>query len=141
MPIWVGSAWTELVFLSLRSNEFFGSIPSNLCHLVRLQVLNIFSNKVSGGIPKCLHNLTAMIQLGYQPYSSFTTFSIESAIVTSKRKEAEYTTTLELVKLIDLSSNNLVGDVPAEITSLVKLVGLNLLRNNLSGFLPQILNN
>ncbi|CAA2987595.1 receptor like 42-like [Olea europaea subsp. europaea] len=50
-------------------------------------------------------------------------------------KEAEYINTLELVKLIDLSSNNLVGDVPMEITNLVMLVGLNFSRNNLFGFL------
>ncbi|XP_022866303.1 receptor like protein 42-like [Olea europaea var. sylvestris] len=60
----------------------------------------------------------------------------ESAFVTWKGKEAEYINTLELVKLNDLSSNNLVGDVPMEITSLVMLVGLNFSRNNLSGFLP-----
>ncbi|XP_022854955.1 receptor like protein 42-like [Olea europaea var. sylvestris] len=60
----------------------------------------------------------------------------ESAFVTWKGKEAKYINTLNLVKLIDLSSNNLVGDVPAKITSLVMLVGLNISRNNLSGFLP-----
>ncbi|CAI9774037.1 unnamed protein product [Fraxinus pennsylvanica] len=59
-----------------------------------------------------------------------------ASFVTWKGKEAEYINTLNLVKLIDLSSNNLVGDVPAEITNLVMLVGLNLSRNNLSGFLP-----
>ncbi|XP_022891710.1 LRR receptor-like serine/threonine-protein kinase FLS2 [Olea europaea var. sylvestris] len=139
IPIWVGDTWTYLVFLSLRSNEFFGSIPSNLCRLADLQVLDLSLNKISGGIPKCLNNLTAMIQVDsefdrafFLPYEG----GFESAFVTWKGKEAEYINTLKLVKLIDLSSNNLVGDVPVEITSLVTLVGLNLSRNNLSGFLP-----
>ncbi|CAI9774036.1 unnamed protein product [Fraxinus pennsylvanica] len=110
-----------------------------MCHLAHLQVLDFSSNKISGGIPKCLNNFTAMIQVDsefdgafrLQYYGGF-----ESAFVTWKGKEAEYINTLNLVKLVDLSNNNLVSDVPAEITSLVMLVGLNLSRNNLSGFLP-----
>ncbi|KAL2555866.1 disease resistance family protein/LRR family protein [Forsythia ovata] len=140
IPTWVGDTFTRLVVLSLRSNEFFGSIPSNLCHLAHLQVLDFSLNKISGAIPKCLNNLTAMIQeVDYEPYGSLFTsvFQVfESANVIWKRNEYEYLNTLQLVKLIDLSSNNLVGDVPAEITSLVMLVGLNLSRNNLSGILP-----
>ncbi|KAL2456738.1 disease resistance family protein/LRR family protein [Abeliophyllum distichum] len=140
IPTWVGDTFTRLVVLSLRSNEFFGSIPSNLCHLAHLQVLDFSLNKISGAIPKCLNNLTAMIQeVDYEPYGTLFTsvFQVfESANVMWKRNEYEYLNTLQLVKLIDLSSNNLVGDVPAEITSLVMLVGLNLSRNNLSGILP-----
>ncbi|CAA2962228.1 receptor like 42-like [Olea europaea subsp. europaea] len=60
----------------------------------------------------------------------------ETAFVTWKGKEAEYINTLKLLKLIDLSCNNLVGNIPTEITSLIMLVGLNLSRNNLSGSLP-----
>ncbi|CAI9777301.1 unnamed protein product [Fraxinus pennsylvanica] len=121
------------------SNEFFGSIPSNLCHLAHLQVLDFSLNKISGGIPKCLNNLTAMIQVGSAFDRSFLlqySEGFESAFLTWKGKEAEYINTLNLVKLIDLSCNNLEGVVPDEITSLVMLVGLNLSRNNLSGFLP-----
>ncbi|CAA3029408.1 receptor 12 isoform X1 [Olea europaea subsp. europaea] len=139
IPTWVGDTWTHLVFLSLRSNEFFGSIPSHLCRLANLQVLDLSLNKISGGIPKCLNNLTAMIQVDSEFDSAFILFNrggFESAFVTWKGKEAEYINTLNLVKLIDLSSNNLLGDIPTEITSLVTLVGLNLSRNNLSGFLP-----
>ncbi|CAI9757117.1 unnamed protein product [Fraxinus pennsylvanica] len=110
-----------------------------MCHLAHLQVLDFSSNKISGGIPKCLNNFTAIIQVDsefdgafrLQYYGGF-----ESAFVTWKGKEGKYINTLNLVKLIDLSNNNLVGDVHAEITSLVMLVGLNLSRNNLSGFLP-----
>ncbi|CAA2963330.1 LRR receptor-like serine threonine- kinase GSO1 [Olea europaea subsp. europaea] len=139
IPTWVGDTWTYLVFLSLRSNEFFGSIPSHLCRLANLQVLDLSLNKISGGIPKCLNNLTDIIQVDSEFDNTFILQyrgGFESAFVTWKGKEAEYINTLNLVKLIDLSSNNLVGDVPTEITSLVTLVGLNLSRNNLSGFLP-----
>ncbi|KAL2555855.1 disease resistance family protein/LRR family protein [Forsythia ovata] len=141
IPSWVGGTFTRLVFLSLRSNEFFGSIPSNLCHLSHLQVLDFSLNKISGAIPKCLNNLTAMVQeVDYESRGFFfltnITRNYECANVMWKRNEHEYINTLQLVKLIDLSSNNLVGDIPTEITSLVTLVGLNLSRNNLSGILP-----
>ncbi|KAL2456739.1 disease resistance family protein/LRR family protein [Abeliophyllum distichum] len=142
---WVGDSFINLVFLSLRSNEFFGSIPSNLCYLTHLQVLDLSLNNISGAIPKCLNNLIAMVQeVDYGMYhipnlsggSESARGGSESANVMWKRKEREYINTLPLVKLVDLSSNNLVGNIPAEITSLVMLVGLNLSRNNLSGILP-----
>ncbi|KAL2555930.1 disease resistance family protein/LRR family protein [Forsythia ovata] len=141
IPTWLGDTFSSLVFLSLRSNEFFGSIPSNLCHLAHLQVLDISLNKISGAIPKCLNNLTSMIQeVDYESIESYfiTKYmgGFETANVMWKRNEQEYKNTLQQVKLIDLSSNNLVGDIPAEITSLVTLVALNLSRNNLSGILP-----
>ncbi|XP_022861034.1 putative leucine-rich repeat receptor-like serine/threonine-protein kinase At2g24130 [Olea europaea var. sylvestris] len=139
IPTWVGDTWTSLVFLSLRYNEFFGSIPSHLCRLADLQVSDLSLNKISGGMPKCVNNLTAMIQVDSEFDSAFLLHYIrrfESAFVTWKGKDAEYINSLNLVMLIDLLSNNLVGDVPAEISSLVMLVGSNLSRNNLSGFLP-----
>ncbi|KAL2555884.1 disease resistance family protein/LRR family protein [Forsythia ovata] len=138
IPTWMGDTFIDLVFLSLRSNEFFGSIPSNLCYLSHLQVLDLSLNKISGAIPKCLNNLTAMVQEVDNgiDYITLRPGDFESATVMWKRKEHKYINTLQLVKLIDLSRNNLVGDIPTEITSLVMLVGLNLSRNNLSGILP-----
>ncbi|KAL2555882.1 protein of unknown function-containing protein [Forsythia ovata] len=97
-----------------------------------------FSKPISGAIPKCLNNFTAMVQevdIGID-YITMGPGDFESATVMWKRKEYEYINTLRLVKLVDLSSNNLVGDIPAEITNLVMLVGLNLSSNNLSGILP-----
>ncbi|CAA2969828.1 receptor EIX2 [Olea europaea subsp. europaea] len=139
IPEWLGDSLPELVFLSLQSNQFSGNIPSNLCHLSHIQVLDISLNKISGAIPKCLNNLTAMIQeVESDSYIVDLPFMLEHerANVRWKGEDAEYKTTLKLVKLIDLSSNNLEGEIPSEITSLVNLVGLNLSRNNLIGFLP-----
>ncbi|CAA2964033.1 LRR receptor-like serine threonine- kinase GSO1 [Olea europaea subsp. europaea] len=140
IPTWVGDRLSKLVLLNLRSNRFFGTVPLNLYCLPRLQVLDISLNKISGAIPKCLSNLSAMVrQVEFELYtyiqsSKFVQF--EDAEVTWKGKENEYIKSLQLVKLIDLSSNNLVDEIPPEITSLVGLVGLNLSRNNLSGLLP-----
>ncbi|CAI9767579.1 unnamed protein product [Fraxinus pennsylvanica] len=57
-----GDSLTRLVFLSLPSNEFLGSIPPTLCHLAHIQVSEFSLNKISGAIPKCINNFTATIQ-------------------------------------------------------------------------------
>ncbi|KAF3946432.1 hypothetical protein CMV_027300 [Castanea mollissima] len=49
----------------------------------------------------------------------------------------EYKENLKLVRLIDLSSNNLSGSIPAEISDLSELRFLNLSRNHLMGKIPE----
>ncbi|XP_012841432.1 PREDICTED: serine/threonine-protein kinase BRI1-like 2 [Erythranthe guttata] len=55
------------------------------------------------------------------------------ALVQWKGREAEYRKNIRLLKLIDLSSNNLVGDIPETFSSLKGLISLNLSRNSLTG--------
>ncbi|KAB1224332.1 hypothetical protein CJ030_MR2G004237 [Morella rubra] len=62
---------------------------------------------------------------------------IANLFVIFKGKNREFDKTLHLLKLIDLSSNKLEGEIPREITSLSGLIGLNLSRNLLSGTIPQ----
>lgn len=54
---------------------------------------------------------------------------------------SEFNDILGLVKSFDLSSNNLVGEIPSEITELVGLVSLNLSRNEFSGQIPPEIGN
>ncbi|KAL3506522.1 hypothetical protein ACH5RR_031904 [Cinchona calisaya] len=49
----------------------------------------------------------------------------------------KYTKTLKLVKIIDLSSNLLQGEIPEEITKLLALGTLNLSRNRFTGRIPE----
>ena len=65
-------------------------------------------------------------------YSMF----FESALVVIKGKILEYSTTLQLVKSIDLSKNNLSGVIPKEVTTLQGLQSLNLSFNILRGRIP-----
>ncbi|KAG8378692.1 hypothetical protein BUALT_Bualt07G0011700 [Buddleja alternifolia] len=142
IPTWFGFSLLHLEVLSLHQNEFYGTIPSNLCELRYVQVLDLSSNNLSGVIPKCLQNLTSMTRKdGFNyfesfPYSVFS-LSIDGVNLMWKGTEVEYKNGLRLVKLIDLSSNNLVGKIPSEITKLDDLVGLNLSRNKLTGSIPQ----
>ncbi|KAL5790327.1 hypothetical protein ACOSQ2_005215 [Xanthoceras sorbifolium] len=150
---WIGDSLPNLVIVSLRSNWFGGSIPLQLCKLSNIQLLDLSFNDVSGTIPKCLNNLTAMVQNGSSDstishiyvyyYSStldgFVTKYDDIAILAWKGTDREYKKNLGYIKSIDLSSNNIFGEIPEEITSLVGLISLNLSRNSLTGLItPEI---
>ncbi|KAG8368856.1 hypothetical protein BUALT_Bualt15G0090200 [Buddleja alternifolia] len=144
IPTWLGFSLLDLEVLSLHQNEFYGTIPSNLCDLRYVRVLDLSSNNLSGVIPKCLQNLTLTREDGYSQYNSsqyiYTSnysVGIDGVNLMWKGTEVEYKNSLKLVTLIDLSSNNLVGKIPSEITKLDGLVGLNLSRNKLTGSIPQ----
>jgi Leucine-rich repeat (LRR) protein len=62
IPTWIGDNLQQLVILSLRFNNFNGSLPSNLCYLRKLHVLDLSHNNLSGGIPTCVNNFTSMAQ-------------------------------------------------------------------------------
>ena len=51
---------TNLLILRLRSNEFKGRIPPQICQLSSLRVLDLANNSLSGVIPNCLKNISAM---------------------------------------------------------------------------------
>ena len=147
IPTWIGKSLRNLVILSLRSNYFYGSVPSELCRLVDLRLLDLSSNDLYNKIPNCLDNFVAMKQIGSNntaigrtSVNLFYYFGLElgSNYYISKLfliwKGAEYQfKNPELPKSIDMSRNNLLGDIQTEIIKLVGLVSLNLSRNNLSG--------
>ena len=62
---------------------------------------------------------------------------VENVQLVPKGKEMEYKENLKLVRLIDLSSNNLSGSIPIEISDLSELCFLNLSRNHLMGKIPE----
>nr|GMD61796.1 receptor-like protein 12 [Ipomoea batatas] len=150
IPRWLGTSLSYLTILSLRSNKFFGELPLEFCHLTSLRILDFSNNHFSGLIPKCFKNFTAMIneedfpayiefEIGYSRYGY--AFG-ESALVTTKGLEYEYASIpLSLFAEMDLSSNNFIGDIPIDLTNLLRLRSLNLSRNNLTGNIPTEMGN
>nr|GMD30745.1 receptor-like protein 12 isoform X1 [Ipomoea batatas] len=63
-------------------------------------------------------------------------FFFDFELVTWKAKEAEYRENLKFLKVIDLSNNRLVGEIPVDLTDLHGLISLNLSKNNLIGPIP-----
>ncbi|CAH9133049.1 unnamed protein product [Cuscuta epithymum] len=152
IPDWVGENLTQLAVLGLGSNHFSASVPTSLCHLQFLQLLDLSMNILSGNLPKCLLNLTQMTVIrGGSPTISHkisvfldaSTFAgdipisqVDKIDTVWKGVVSEFDSILGLLKSIDLSSNVLTGEIPSEITSLVGLRSLNLSQNNLSGQIP-----
>ncbi|XP_030961108.1 receptor-like protein EIX2 [Quercus lobata] len=146
IPLWIGEM-TNLLVLRLRSSEIKGYIPQQICQLSSLRVLDLANNSLSGSIPNCLKNISAMAlpdsyDNSFSYFVSFIYWNMQASYVENvqlgpKGKEMEYKENLKLVRLIDLSSNNLSGSIPTEISNLSKLRFLNLSRNHLMGEIPE----
>ena len=145
ISLWIREM-THLIILRLRSNGFKGNIPLKICQLSSLRVLDLANNSLSEPIPNCLKNISAMAvpepntkdtyfdSLEYNfGYSSY----IANLMLVPKGNELEYEENLKFVRIIDVSSNNLSGSIPIEISFLFELRFLNLSRNHLMGSIPE----
>ncbi|XP_062079930.1 receptor-like protein EIX1 [Humulus lupulus] len=150
IPSWIGERLTNLIFLRIRSNNFYRIIPLNLCHLQFVRIFDISINAISGYIPLCIKNFTSMVAKAKEnkfndPKDIGTmTAVVRSDVIISimwKGILREYSSTLGLLRVIDLSCNNLIGKIPEELTNLVQLVQLNLSRNDLNGTIPMEIGN
>ncbi|KAI3748953.1 hypothetical protein L6452_12416 [Arctium lappa] len=143
IPTWFGRELSDLRSLDLRSNNFDGNIPQELCYLTKIRILDLADNNLSGNIPRCFNNFSVLsgkesgLNDAYIIYSNSTKQYIISESVVMKGREDVYNTILGLVSMMDLSSNNFVGHIPGELTALRKLKSLNLSRNQLTGRIPE----
>ncbi|CAI9290212.1 unnamed protein product [Lactuca saligna] len=124
---------SSLTSLNLSRNKFSGDVSRNNLH---------------GIITSCLSNLTRMAQEGFllppnvHPYAflfaNLAHFNlpypneeeyVDYAMIEWQGDEREFTRNLVLLKSIDLSSNNLTGNIPHELTNLHEPLVLNLSKN------------
>ncbi|EES03229.2 hypothetical protein SORBI_3003G210500 [Sorghum bicolor] len=152
LPSWIGDKLPSLTFLRLRHNMFCGHIPVELANLINLQYLDFAYNNFSGVIPKSIVNWKRMTLTAtgdndhdYEDplASGMLIDSIEmmdyndSFTVVTKGQEQLYTGEIIYMVNLDLSCNNLTGEIPEEICTLVALNNLNLSWNALSGEIPR----
>ncbi|XP_028206495.1 receptor-like protein EIX2 [Glycine soja] len=149
---WIGQSLQQLQILSLRVNHFNGSVPVHLCYLRQIHILDLSRNNLSKGIPTCLRNYTAMMEsrvitsqivMGRRISSTSISPLIydSNVLLMWKGQDHMYWNPENLLKSIDLSSNDLTGEVPKELGYLLGLVSLNLSRNNLHGQIPSEIGN
>ncbi|XP_074323938.1 receptor-like protein EIX2 isoform X1 [Apium graveolens] len=136
LPPWTGEQLPKLMFLVLRGNHFYGSIPKQFCNYSSLQVLNLAGNHITGNLPPCFNNLTAMTTTSAINNNHLSLYVGERLIENAKGLELEYTSTLNFLFSIDVSNNNISGEIPEELMCLRNLLNLNLARNNLFGRIP-----
>ncbi|RDX66019.1 Receptor-like protein 12, partial [Mucuna pruriens] len=113
----------------LRSNQFTGNVPPQVCNLPSLIHLDLSQNKLSGSIPPCIYNITPMA--GVRRVNHFW-FNLD---LFWKGRELEYQET-GLLRNLDLSTNNLSGEIPLGLFGLTQLYFLNLSKNHFMGKIP-----
>jgi len=113
----------------LRSNQFSSNFPQQICNLPSLIQLDVSQNKLFGSIPPCVFNISSMD--GERRIIHFG-FNLD---LFWKGRELGYRD-IGLLRNLDLSSNNLSGEIPRELFGLTQLLFLNLSRNHLTGKIP-----
>ncbi|KAK3421486.1 hypothetical protein EUGRSUZ_G02130 [Eucalyptus grandis] len=135
-----GRHFQPLAIIDLEKNSFTGGIPTQLCQLHRLQFLSLARNNISGSVPLCFNRLLSMVE-DRPPWTRLSNPTFIYVMVHAKGTSRLYDKTLHFFHSIDLSANNLNGEIPKELTRLVELQNLNLSQNNLSGEIPTNIGN
>ena len=149
-PNFLSQIFTLQVF-NLQNNFLEGLIPETISNLSNLQILDLSNNNLTGKIPLGFVHLMGMIEAPNLP-SSYTSISmidilysedIRSNIVLNdlivnwnKSKQGLSSHDLDMYFLLDLSSNQLSGEIPASLGALKALKLLNISHNKLSGKIP-----
>ncbi|XP_076894344.1 receptor-like protein EIX2 [Bidens hawaiensis] len=134
----------NLQILDLSMNNLNGTIPSCLNNLTTMvqegglytQNIHGVSNPVPGRRLVTSSLSYSALSPSHVVQSSPVVIYIDHAMIHWQGNMQEFTTNLGLLKLIDLSRNNLTGHIPYEVTNLHGLISLNLSNNALYGKIP-----
>ncbi|KAF2301382.1 hypothetical protein GH714_023495 [Hevea brasiliensis] len=137
----------NLRVLLLGGNRLNGSIPNRLCQLNNITLLDVSRNSFSGFIPNCLYNLSfgrkGLHDDFNEVYGGTYDFEITEKVgLVTKHVEYRYKgDVLNYLFGLDLSHNNLEGQIPYELGKLSQLSALNFSHNCLTGSIPASLSN
>ncbi|KAM7497453.1 hypothetical protein LguiA_021867 [Lonicera macranthoides] len=135
IPKLIGESLLWLQELRMRANQFEGKITKKLCRLQQLHLLDFAQNNLSGPVPACFSNLNGMKSTNH--YRPHILESFDMDLVHKGRKLTYDQRMIWFVIMIDLSSNNLSGEISEEITNLSALVAFNVSNNHMTGKIPQ----
>ncbi|OMO98597.1 hypothetical protein CCACVL1_04165 [Corchorus capsularis] len=146
IPSWIGGL-SSLRYLLLNNNHLEGRIPIELCNLNHLSVINLSHNKLSGRIPRCLkitplkdaeseHKVGVTSPTANKAPPGPLSFDEQVEITTKSISYYYRGEILPYMSGMDLSCNNLVGEIPYEIGNFHKMLLLNLSHNSLTGHFP-----
>ncbi|TYI67589.1 hypothetical protein E1A91_D08G028400v1 [Gossypium mustelinum] len=144
-PRWLASL-SSLQVLILRFNRFYGSLPHSVAssNFSALRIIDLSANEFTGTLStKLLQNLRAMkdkprewLTLYFVEYPELPFKYVKHVNVTTKRLEMELTKTSDIFISMDLSNNQLSGEIPKDVGQLISLQMLNFSHNNFTGPIP-----
>ncbi|CAL2247295.1 unnamed protein product [Prunus armeniaca] len=143
IPFWL-SKLKNLELLALGFNQITGPIPSWLGTLPRLFYISLSHNRISGKFPQQLCRLPRLLRepIASQGDNYELEFPVFSSSVSITANQTFLSQNLYFYPAtIDLSKNNIVGDIPTEIGQLQLLYTLGLASNNFSGVIPDQISN
>lgn len=130
--IYPGIFGEKMVFLNLRYNNLTGNMPPNIGRLSNLKQLGLGSNSLSGSIPASLQNLT-----------SLTALDLSKNMLSGTIPPQLGSNLVHFDGFFDLSNNQLSGSIPLSLGQLSGntsgQVIVDLSSNNLTGDLPWLL--
>ncbi|XP_073013940.1 probably inactive leucine-rich repeat receptor-like protein kinase At3g28040 [Typha latifolia] len=146
LPSWIGNL-TALQHLDLSGNKITGSLPSSLGELKDLNYLNLANNVLVGAIPDSVAECSNLAELhlkGNALNGSIPQALFNIAMEVLDLSSNELTGTMparsarlaETLRWLDLSSNRITGTIPEEMALYFNLRYLNLSRNDLRTQLP-----
>ncbi|XP_020685647.1 probable LRR receptor-like serine/threonine-protein kinase At1g12460 [Dendrobium catenatum] len=114
----------SLQILSLFGNRFSGGVPPEFSVMVTLRKVNLSRNELSGEVPAFFGDLPSLrlLDLGENSFSG----EIPDALFKNCFK----------MRFVSFSHNQLSGPIPTTISNCLDLVGFNFSFNNLSGGFP-----
>ena len=156
-PSWLGNL-PNLKLILLQFNKFYGQIlesPETNYHFCNLQILDLSNNNFTGKLPlnpfrnwnalklvnefhlTYIHaEISSIVGIYYMSY--YFTYKMK---ITNKGLDMAYDEVPEIFRVIDVSSNRFVGEIPNFIGDLKGLQMLNLSNNFLTGHIPPSLGN
>jgi Leucine-rich repeat (LRR) protein len=123
---------TNLSFFSAQGNNFSGTIPVGLCNCLQLTTLDLGNNSLTGTIPSQIGALVNLDHLGLS--HNRLTGQIPSEICTNFQVVSSF---LQHHGTLDLSWNDLSGQIPPRLGDCTVLVDLILSGNHFTGPLPR----
>ncbi|KAI3809198.1 hypothetical protein L1987_25168 [Smallanthus sonchifolius] len=147
---WIGELGS-LQTVDLSKNMFSGAVPNAIGNIQSLQVLNISNNRFTGSLPASIMNCQN-IQVLDASQNSLTGFlptwvfqlGLQAALFSGNKLTGSingaFTSSINIshqnLQVIDISHNELSGEIPSDIGRFSSLRFLNMSTNSLTGEIP-----
>ena len=120
IPDWIGQ-WSSIEFMSFSANLFDGPLPASLSSLTALLLFAVDSNVMTGDL-SALAGSTSLTSLYLEDNYFLDTLN------------NTFLQNLEKLRVLDISDNNLAGQVPVHLMGLTTLQTMDINGNNLTQF-------